>query len=57
MKELEEYQCNIVKAGKLAPDLTFDLNSVTRRMRFKTESLIFFFAFDDYYFRRLGFKP
>ena len=26
-------------------------------MRFKTESLIFFFAFDDYYFKRLGFKP
>ena len=26
-------------------------------MRFKTESLIFFFAFEDYYFKRLGFEP
>ena len=52
-----EYHSNIVKVGKFAPDLTFDLDRVTTRMRFKTESLIFFFAFDDYNFRRLAFKP
>ena len=57
VKELVEFECNIVKAERFAPDLTFDLDRVTRRMRFKTESVIFFFAVDDYYFRRLGFKP
>ena len=57
VKELAEYQCNMLKDGKFASDLTFDLDRVTIRMRFKTESLIFFFAFDDYYFKRLGFEP
>ena len=57
MKELVDYQCYMVKAGKFAPDLTFDLDRAKTIMRFKTESLIFFFACDGSYFRRLGFEP
>ena len=39
------------------PDVTFELDRLTTRIVFKTDSFLIFFSFDEYSFGLFGFKP
>ena len=54
--EFVEYLGKLFKQAEFTSDIEFELDKVTSKVNIKSQSLFLIIAFDDYLFKRLGFK-
>ena len=56
LAEFVEYLGKLFKQAEFTSDIEFEFDKVTSKFNIKSQSLFLIIAFDDYLFKRLGFK-